>query len=719
MNRACWAAALTLICAAVPAAAAADPVAHAAAVGTPPGSTQLQLVFPLAADTRGLERFALSVSTPGSPDYRQYQPLSRLSRWFGASTATRKRVVRYLRAVGARHVRIDGTGLFAAATMSVALSQRVFDTELARFRARDGTRFIAPIAASAAGASERVPAALRGAVRGVVGLDTRPLASRSAVERSIRARARASLAGVPSDYPTRTGTAASFCGAVQGFTPNQYLTAYDFDPLHNANVVGQGVTVALIEIDGFKDSDIDSFAHCFHLGVPALNAYGVGLSHPLRPGGESTLDLEVLTAAAPGLKRIDVYESNASAANTLTAMTAPLTNRGHHPQIVSASLGLCEADVLGAINRSGLDSAEASLAAAAATGITYLASSGDSGSADCTDGEGNPLHRLAVNYPASSWWVTGVGGTNFILNPDNTLATQFVWNDGTDQPGSAGGGGFSNQFGRPSYQQGAVSVNRRAVPDVSMLADIAPGYAIYCTAKGDCSPSDPWTTVGGTSAATPLLAGGFAIVDQQLRASGKQDLGLVNPLLYSLGGSSLASTVFSDVTTGNNDVFGPVGGLSGNQLGCCSAGPGFDEASGLGSVDINNFEQVAIARQPPIVGVTLFLPAHQRPLASHRISATVRCSAACMAGAFALIKVGSARSFEVDSNIVNLAGEAGAPVSLRLSGRQLSKLRAGRNHHKRITATVYGVVFDQTVYSVIRVPSEAIHAQTRGKRLKI
>jgi hypothetical protein len=119
------------------------------------------------------------------------------------------------------------------------------------------------------------------------------------------------------------------------------------------------------------------------------------------------------------------------------------------------------------------------------------------------------------------------------------------------------------------------------------------------------------------------------------------------------------------------------------------------------------------------VGVTLFLPAHQRPLASHRISATVRCSAACMAGAFALIKVGSARSFEVDSNIVNLAGEAGAPVSLRLSGRQLSKLRAGRNHHKRITATVYGVVFDQTVYSVIRVPSEAIHAQTRGKRLKI
>jgi kumamolisin len=702
-----------------PAAVAADPVAHAAAAGPAPAAQQLQLVFPLRADTRGLERFALSISTPGSPDYGHYQPLSRLSRWFGASRATRERVINYLRRVGAGQVRIDGTGLFADATMSVALAQRVFGTQLARFRAADGTHFIAPITASAASVTDHVPAALRGDVRSVVGLDTAPLASRTAAERAARLQAHAATAGVPSEEPhsgTSTGCAAA--QATQGFTPNQYLTAYNFDPLHGASINGQGITVALIEIDGFKDSDINAFAKCFGLSVPSLNAYGVGsISHPLKPGGESTLDLEVLDSAAPGLKQVDVYESNASASDTLIAMTAPLSNRGHHPQIVSASLGLCEPDVIGAISPAGLDGAEASLAAAAATGITYLASSGDSGSADCSDNQGNPTHQLAVNYPASSWWVTGVGGTNFVLTAGNQLAGQVVWNDGAAQPGSSAGGGFSGHFGRPDYQNGAVSVNRRAVPDLSMLADVAPGYTIFCSANPpDCDPANPWTTVGGTSAATPLLAGGFALVDQQLSAAGKEDLGLVNPLLYSLGSSSSAASVFSDVTVGSNDVFPFVGGLP--ALGCCDAGPGFDEASGWGSLNIANFEQIALAQQPSIVRVSLALPG-QRPLASRRISATVACSAACMAGAFSLVKIGSARPFEVDSNIVNLAGGARATVSLKFTRRQLSKLRTGRKHHKRISATVFGVVFDKTVYGVIGVPSEAIQAQTAGTHLKI
>ena len=125
---------------------------------------------------------------------------------------------------------------------------------------------------------------------------------------------------MPSGYGNRTGTPSGCAGGLQsgGFTPNQYLTGYDFGPLHAANVNGQGETVALIEIDGFKDSDINAFAQCFGLPVPALNAYGVGeISHPLPPGGEATLDLEVLDAAAPALKRIDVYESSATPANTL------------------------------------------------------------------------------------------------------------------------------------------------------------------------------------------------------------------------------------------------------------------------------------------------------------------------------------------------------------------------------------------------------------------
>ena len=77
-----------------------------------------------------------------------------------------------------------------------------------------------------------------------------------------------------------------------------------------------------------------------------------------------------------------------------------------------------------------------------------------------------------------------------------------------------------------------------------MLADIIPGYAVFCSAQGDCinsGNSNPWQSVGGTSAATPLLAGGFALVDEELRMHNRQDLGLANPLLYTLGRSSTLS----------------------------------------------------------------------------------------------------------------------------------------------------------------------------------
>ena len=94
---------------------------------------------------------------------------------------------------------------------------------------------------------------------------------------------------------------------------------------------------------------------------------------------------------------------------------------------------------------------------AAGSGISFLASSGDQGSADCVDLTGAPVARLSVNYPSSSPWVTGVGGTNFALTPANTIAAQIVWNDTSLQPGAAGGGGTSQLFKRPSYQKGTVN----------------------------------------------------------------------------------------------------------------------------------------------------------------------------------------------------------------------------------------------------------------------
>ena len=459
--------------------------------------------------------------------------------------------------------------------------------------------------------------------------------------------------------------------------------------------------MALIEIDGFKHSDITAFAKCFGLPVPKINSFGVGVNHLLKPGGESTLDLEVLDAAAPGLKAIDVYESSANEAAALRALTSPLQNSGFKPQIISASLGLCEPFVFEAVKKKGVLNAEGALEEAAASGISFLDSSGDSGSADCIDNAGQPIARLAVNYPASSWWVTGVGGTNFALNANNTISTQFVWNDGDTQPGSSGGGGPSLLFKRPPYQNGTVGNcptskgTCREVPDVSMLADVAPGYAIFCSARVDCVDSthtNPWQSIGGTSAATPLLAGGFALIDQELRLHKRQDLGLANPLIYSAGRSSSRTTVFSDVLGIGNDV-GPFI-TPFRALGCCTAGLGYDMASGWGSVNVANFANLALAAQPKIVSVSLDLPGHQRPVAAGKIKTTVSCTGGCVIGALAVVQIGHDKSFDVFSNLFHLNNKGTKAINISFSKSQLRKLRAGLSGHKRIFAAVIGAIVD-------------------------
>ncbi len=696
-------AALGAMLALTPCSLGASPQAAAARVGSTPGAQPLQLVLPLKADTAGLRRLALAVSTPGSPQYGQYESIASLSRRFGAPAVARRQILAFLHRAGATAVRVDATGLFVDATLSAATAERLFATTLAQYKTAHGAAFTAPAR------SPGVPSALRGLVTGVVGLDTRPvLTAPGRVHRRggvVPGRVRRHgavahpAAQTASGYFPASGSPSGCAAGVatQSFTPNQYLTAYNYDPLHAAGVTGQGERVALIEIDGFKHSDISAFAKCFGLRVPPINGFTVGLKHGLPPGGESTLDLEVLTAAAPGLKAIDVYESNSNESAALRALTSPLQNGGLKPQVISASLGLCEPFVFGSVGQAGVVAAEGALAEAAASGISFLDSSGDSGSADCIQSDGTPIDKIAVNYPASSWWVTGVGGTNLFLAPNNTIGGEVVWNDTNVQPGSAGGGGPSGFFRRPPYQKGTVTRNAREVPDVSMLADVAPGYAIFCSAKGDCVNSqnhNPWQGIGGTSAATPLLAGGFALVDQQLRKHRREDLGLANPLLYRIGRSpSISGGVFSDVLAISNDVGAFIPG-NGRPLGCCTAGPGYDDASGWGSINLAAFARVALSLQPKIVGIRLSLPGRQRPVASRHIRANVSCTGKCVLGAFAVVRIGHATPFRVLSRLYVLRSRGTKAVRISFSHRQLGKLRAGLRARRRIRADVVGAVVD-------------------------
>jgi subtilase family serine protease len=212
----------------------------------------------------------------------------------------------------------------------------------------------------------------------------------------------------------------------------------------------------------------------------------------------------------------------------------------------------------------------------------------------------------SVGYPASSPVVTGVGGTGMVLDKSNRIVFQYPWNEtdygapGTELAGgevrfTAGGGtgGTSLLYAAPGYQLDAgIRSARRKVPDVAMYADEAPGVPVYCTAydaatgQGPCAPNPatgtPFRAIGGTSFAAPLLAGGVLIANQYARAKGGPPIGFANPLLYDLGGDR--SPALRDVLQGDNDILG---------IGCCGAGPGYDTASGWGSVNVTRFAQAA------------------------------------------------------------------------------------------------------------------------------
>jgi len=228
---------------------------------------------------------------------------------------------------------------------------------------------------------------------------------------------------------------------------------------------------------------------------------------------------------------------------------------------------------------------ERQLTATAALGITTVVAAGDTGSSACA--RGVPANQLTssdkkpqVSWPASSPWVLAVGGTNLTLGTDNTLASAGAWND-TAYPApftaTAGGGGGSSVFeARPWWQpvQSFASSRKRMVPHVSAFADESPGYPIVCSKGVQSCPgsSQSIAFVGGTSAATPLVAGMIALWDQQAHNQGLPRPGFVAPMLTSLAQKKPLS--FTDITLGTNSLFGGS---------CCPTRPGFDLATGWGS----------------------------------------------------------------------------------------------------------------------------------------
>ncbi len=490
-----------------------------------------------------LDSLLSAIYDPNSSQYHQYLTPDQFNQLFAPTSDQVQQVVSYLQSQGMTVTSVAPNNLLIDATATVAQVQQAFSVQINTYQAGNHTFY-------ANTASPSVPTSISQLITSIGGLDN-SVQYHPLYRRMIK-------------NTQNHGTALA---APVGFGPKDLSGAYNATPLQNAGTLGDNQTVALFELDGYQQSDVTQYFQNYGLATPNVSNVPVdGFSGAPGQGAiEVELDMEVVGALAPHANQI-VYEGpNTTQGLNDTYNQIVHDNRAH---IVSISWGLCEA-YSGAAELQTLDTI---FKQGAAQGISFFAAAGDSGAYDCGDG------TLGVDSPASDPYVTGVGGTNLQLNA-GAYGSESVWSNPNDTQrspnGAGGGGGVSNTFGQPSWQTGpGVQSGNREVPDVSADADPATGYATYCTVTNAGCPSTGWITVGGTSAATPLWAGSMALIDQYLQSQGKTAVGSANHALYGLFNTQQQSPAFHDITSGNNLHY--------------NAAPGYDMASGIGTLDVNN-----------------------------------------------------------------------------------------------------------------------------------
>jgi kumamolisin len=379
----------------------------------------------------------------------------------------------------------------------------------------------------------QLPADLQDVVEGVFGLDNRPQAK-------------------PHFRKRRGQTGIHAHDAGTSFTPPELAQLYNFP----TGVDGTGQCIALIELGGgFVPADLTTYFNQLKLAKqPDVSAVSIGngsnspTGDPNGPDGEVMLDIEVAGSIAPGTK-IVVYFAENTDAGFLNAITTAVHDQTNNPSVVSISWGGPEVSW----TQQAMTSMDEAFQSAAALGVTVCVAAGDNGS---TDGVGDNLNH--VDFPASSPFALACGGTHLVAS-NNSVSSETVWNELTNN-GGATGGGISDVFPLPTWQNGAgvppsANPNKnvgRGVPDVAANADPYTGYVTRVDGQAD--------VIGGTSAVAPLWAGLIALINEQI---GKP-VGYINPLLYSNAGAS----GFNDITSGNNGDY--------------SAGLGWDACTGLG-----------------------------------------------------------------------------------------------------------------------------------------
>ncbi len=532
---------------------------------------------------------------PSSPNYHQFLTVDEFARRFGPTAEQQQTVENYLTQRGFTITRTYPNHLVIDFSGPQSLAEQTFGVTINDYQLPTGRDFFANANVPT------LPAYLAGIVSFIGGLDNAnqfyhpPISTQNDnLANNPNAGGNCPSPGVSGGGSGGGGIFGGLGGNQVAYIPNQFSKAYNYDGLHSAGLQGNGQTVGVFELDGYSLSDVQTYTQCFGGGnVPIKNVILDGFNGQPGAGAiEVELDMEAILSMAPKLAKMIVYE-------------APNTTQGYNDEfarivsdrtpVISVSWGDCEKNM----GQQEVQQENKYFQEAAAQGQSILVASGDSGSSSCFQLGGSSFDiSLNADDPAAQPFVTAVGGTTLSLNSDNSYQSEHVWNGGLF--GGAGGGGLSQFWKQPAWQKGPGTQNQysngmRETPDVSLDADPATGYPIYCTAGSSCNGSGGlggttggWLTIGGTSAAAPMWAAMVALTNQRAAQQGKGPVGFLNPALYKIASGSHYSRDFHDITPpsdttlpSNNDEIGFNGGAY-------PVTTGYDMATGWGTLNAAN-----------------------------------------------------------------------------------------------------------------------------------
>jgi subtilase family serine protease len=574
--------------------------------GPVPAETPLHLTFVLSRGPEqqaAFERLLADQQDPNSPRYHQWLTPQQVGELYGptqhdtdALTAwlTASGFVRPELSVGRVFLSVDATAGTAAAALSTGF----------RYFTLAGKPRLATTQEPA------LPAGFAGIVEAIDGLADAPIEPGGA---GVGVAAE-SMPGQPGARPRYTLSSGSHYIA-----PADFAAMFDVPSAYSA-LTGAGQRIAVIGRSRVVSSDITEFEANTGLGanLPNVVVPPSGVDPGLAGGGdetEATIDVTRTLGTAPDAQVDLVIQTQPSGG--IFAASQYAVNTLNDP-VLSLSFGSCELNQ----GSAGVHLWDTLWAQAAAQGISVFVSSSDSGAATCDTQFATPpaVQTLSINYICASSYATCVGGTELAENGNSgywsssssyaTLESAIgyipegAWNEPasvtngvTTYVAAASGGGASLYIPKPAWQTGlgVPADGARDVPDVAFPAAAHDGYyACYAANNGDCA-NGHFEYFYGTSTAAPTMAAIAAILDQ--RMSVRQ--GNLNPALYKLAATFPAA--FHDTTVASSGVVGcsvgtasmcnnstpSASGLTGGLAGYVLT-PGYDQVTGLGSLDVGN-----------------------------------------------------------------------------------------------------------------------------------